>query len=298
VPFDTPDVLASKPRRDHTVVRHVTRWSTGPVGRLFWPSALIALMLVIAGVGAKTFLPHAAVVKHTPGPIGITSALPPTDQPAQAQPLPTFATGTDQPTADAPLPINTVRPGDQLAAWATPLSTKLGIPAVALQAYGYGEEVATHNQPACRLTWTTLAGIGKIESDHGRAQGATLQPDGTSLPSIIGPPLDGQSGRKSIPDTDGGVLDGDRSWDRAVGPMQFIPSTWKQWGIDADGNGEIDINNIYDASVAAADYLCASGRDLSTGDGWHSAVSSYNAVQAYIDDVFAAANDYGRRSRS
>ena len=290
------DVLTNGPARNGSVVGQVGRWSNRPAGRLVWAGALILVMLSFVLYAGIAVAPKAAIVNGTPSAHANTAAIPPSGGPESAQPLPTD-TGTFGQT-DAPLPINTVHPGDLLAAWATPLATKLGIPVVALQAYAYAELTATHNQPACRLQWSTLAGIGKIESDHGRAQGAVLRPDGTALPSIIGPPLDGQSGRKSIPDTDGGVLDTDRSWDRAVGPMQFIPATWKQWGVDADGNGEIDINNIYDASLAAANYLCSSGRDLSTSEGWHAAVASYNAVDIYINDVFAAANDYGRRSRS
>ena len=296
-------ILTNESARDGSVARHVTRWrwSTTSGPRLLWTAAVLVAMLGAVAYAGESYAPKAAIVHGGSSARGSTAAVPSTNDPEAAQPLPTdtgtFDAPSDGPTG-GPLPINTVHPGDLLAAWATPLAAKLGIPAVALQAYAYAELTATHNQPACRLQWSTLAGIGKIESDHGSAQGATLRPDGTSLPSIIGPPLDGQSGRKAIPDTDGGVLDTDRTWDRAVGPMQFIPSTWKQWGVDADGNGEIDINNIYDASLAAADYLCASGRDLSTSDGWHAAVASYNAVDAYINDVFAAANDYGRRSRS
>jgi hypothetical protein len=189
------------------------------------------------------------------------------------------------------------RPADALAAWAVPLATRLSIPATALQAYGYTELVLARTHPTCKLSWTTIAGVGKIESDHGRGAGATLQVDGRALPPIVGKALDGQGGRDSIPDTDGGRLDGDRTWDRAVGPLQFIPSTWQKYAVDADADGVSDPNDIDDAALAAGNYLCASGKDLSTPDGWYAAVLTYNAVRVYAADVYAAANSYGVRSK-
>jgi membrane-bound lytic murein transglycosylase B len=79
--------------------------------------------------------------------------------------------------------------------------------------------------------------------------------------------------------------------------MQFIPSTWNKYAADADGDGVADINNINDAALAAAHYLCAGNRNLSLPGDWWAAILSYNAVQAYAQDVFNAANDYGVRSR-
>ena len=101
----------------------------------------------------------------------------------------------------------------------------------------------------CNLAWWGLAGIGRIESDHGRVQDAHLLPNGDLLPPIIGVALTGAHGTALITDSTGGYA-------HAEGPMQFIPSTWAKWGTDATGAGTKDPNNIYDASLAAADYLC------------------------------------------
>ncbi|MCO8272553.1 lytic murein transglycosylase [Actinoplanes sp. TRM 88003] len=189
------------------------------------------------------------------------------------------------------------RPADALAGWAGPMGTRLGIPVVALQAYGYAELVLQRTTPACRLSWTTLAALGKIESSHGAANGAVLSTDGTSMPPIFGLPLDGKGGRQLIPDTDRGALDQDTTYDRAVGPMQFIPATWNTYKVDADNNGVADPNDIDDASLTAATYLCQGGRDLSKPESWWDAILSYNAVRPYAQKVSEAANDYGRRSR-
>ena len=78
------------------------------------------------------------------------------------------------------------------------------------------------------------AGIGRVESNHGRFGGAVLQPDGSAVPKIIGPALNGV-GFAYIADTDHGVWDTDTVYDRAVGPMQFIPGTWRSYGISASG---------------------------------------------------------------
>ena len=112
-----------------------------------------------------------------------------------------------------------------VATWAAGVSARTAVPAPALRAYG-GAELAQHvDTPGCRLSWNTLAGIGRVESDHGGLGRATLGPDGLSRPPIVGIALDGTRGTQEIRDTDGGRLDGDTVFDRAVGPMQFLPTT-------------------------------------------------------------------------
>lgn len=95
-----------------------------------------------------------------------------------------------------------------------------------------------------------------------------------------------------IRDTDGGALDGDRVYDRAVGPMQFIPTTWQRWGVDADGDGVANPDDLDDAALAAAGYLCASGGDLTTATGWQSAVLTYNRSDSYVREVLSRADGY------
>jgi membrane-bound lytic murein transglycosylase B len=162
----------------------------------------------------------------------------------------------------------------------------LGIPVMVLRAYHLAADRLAQEQPSCKLPWWLLAGIGHTESGH--AEGGRLTADGTTRGLILGPRLNGGiSGDAVITDTDHGLLDGDTVYDRAVGPMQFIPSTWANWGADGNGDGKKNPSNIFDATLAAARYLCADGRDLSTLPGLDAAVLSYNHSQPYLETVLA-----------
>ncbi len=176
--------------------------------------------------------------------------------------------------------------------WIARVASATGIPPRALIAYASAQLAIAAEQPACGIEWNTLAGIGAIESNHGRHGGAVLGDDGLSTPRIVGPALDGH-GVAAMRDTDRGVWDGDLTWDHAVGPMQFIPDTWRRWGADADGDGTADPDQIDDAALAAGRYLCAVG-PMTTSAGWRAAVFAYNHLDAYVDDVAAAANRYAK----
>jgi membrane-bound lytic murein transglycosylase B len=177
--------------------------------------------------------------------------------------------------------------------WVTSASRATGIGAVAVSAYGTASLRLARDQPGCRLGWTTLAGIGGIESGHGTTGDTVLLADGTTSQPILGPALDGTAGTATIrSDARSTRWHGDPLWDHAVGPMQFIPSTWRTWGADGNADGVADPNNIYDAAYATALYLCASGADLRTGQGWSRAIFSYNHSDDYVRSVLARANSY------
>lgn len=160
--------------------------------------------------------------------------------------------------------------------------TQSGIPATVLRAYRAAETSVGRTDPGCRLPWELLAAIGKVESGH--AGGGAVGPDGTTTRRITGPALDGR-GFALIGDTDGGSYDGDRRYDRAVGPMQFLPSTWARWGADGNGDGRADPDNVFDAALAAGHYLCAGDRDLGRDADLTEAVLGYNHSRAYLELV-------------
>jgi membrane-bound lytic murein transglycosylase B len=172
------------------------------------------------------------------------------------------------------------------------------IPRLVLDAY---RRAATSvQQRQCQLPWTALAAVGRVESDHGRAQGAHLTINGDIVPPIVGPPLDGQSGAALVPDTDHGRWDGDTVYEHAIGPMQFLPSTWAVVGRDGNGDGVADPNNIYDAALGAANYLCraAPPDQLNTDTGLSQAFHSYNHSDAYTQEVLALFHAYASVSLS
>lgn len=290
--------------RARDVARGVRTWSARPGGRVALPAVLL-LVLVVAGAAAGAIAIPMTASSRQAEPSGAATPSPTAEVPGGLAPLPTTAApglggATPSPGATptaTTAPPATGRPADVLAAWANQTGAKLDIPWVAMQAYGYAELVIQRTRPNCNLKWTTLAAIGKVESNHGR-HNATLGDDGSSSPRILGAVLDGTGGTQRILDTDDGTLDGDRTYDRAVGAMQFLPSTWKQHEVDADNDGLKDINDIDDAALAAGNYLCQGGRNLDVAQDWWNAILSYNDVRRYAQDVFTAANDYGSRSRT
>lgn len=142
------------------------------------------------------------------------------------------------------------------------------------------------------MSWSVVAAIGKVETDHGRFADARMLPNGDVQPPIIGLPLNGANGTAAIRDTDAGQLDGDSIWDRAVGPMQFIPSTWQRYGVDGGGDGIANPNNLHDAVHAAARYLCANGGGVA--ERLRSAVLAYNHADWYADEVLTLAERYAQ----
>ncbi|MFG1841114.1 lytic murein transglycosylase [Micromonospora sp. NPDC049175] len=316
------------PRQMATSAARATRaWAGRPSGRLTLPG-LFLLALVAATAAAGALLVPATV--RAPRPVSADASGTPTVPPGAASRLPTGPLPTGLvPTGPLPsgglpggglpsgLPSGGLpsglpsglptgpgigpgvggRPSDALAGWAQQISARVNIPAVAMQAYGYAELMLAQTNRSCALSWTTLAAIGQVESGHGSANGARLGQDGKALPKIIGLPLDGNGGRMRIIDTDRGVLDGDTTLDRAIGPMQFIPTTWQEIGADADKDGIKDPHDLDDAALAAGNYLCKGGRNLSIPGDWWNAILSYNDVRRYAQEVYDTANRYGRASR-
>ncbi len=161
------------------------------------------------------------------------------------------------------------------------------IPYPALRAYLRAAQVLADARPKCRLGWPLLAAVGRVESDHGRAGDTRLHPDGVSTPAIIGPALDGRGRVAPVPDSDGGRLDGDRTWDRAVGPMQIVPGTWTLIGVDGDGDGVRSPGDIDDAALAVGVHLCSAGVALDSRVGMRAALHRYNAAPSYAGLVLS-----------
>ncbi|WBB92885.1 lytic murein transglycosylase [Verrucosispora sp. WMMC514] len=295
-----PAVRLPGPR---AAARATRAWSRRPSGRLTLPGVFL-LVLVAATATAGALVVPATLGAPRPVAVDATADALPSDLTPSGQvpppgqfppPTATLPPGVTPPGTAGPVDG---RPSDALAGWARDTGAKVGIDPIAMQAYGYAELVLAETDRACGLSWTTLAAIGLVESRHGQANNAQLGADGRAVPEIIGLPLDGQGNRMRIADTDRGELDRDTTYDRAIGPMQFIPTTWEEIGADADNDGRKDPHNIHDAALAAGMYLCKGGRNLTIPGDWWNAILSYNDVRRYAQDVFDAANRYGQASRT
>ena len=179
---------------------------------------------------------------------------------------------------------------------ALPRADLLGdrIPRVALDAYLNAEALAPDIAAGCAVPWPVIAAIGRVESNHGRIHGPRrLAANGDVTPPIRGPALDGTRGTSAIADTDDGELDGDTTWDRALGPLQFIPTTWLELGRDGNADGIADPDNMYDAALTGAAHLCV--REPGNYDDpvdLRRALIAYNRSSAYADDVLVWIDRY------
>ncbi|MGH3937187.1 MAG: lytic transglycosylase domain-containing protein [Pseudonocardiaceae bacterium] len=258
--------------------------------------ALACAGLVVATLGGLAApLPDRGIAQPAPAVMAAPAALPTVPEPVRSPVVPQPpAPAEGQPEQQTGTELPSVAPQVAFSEWASRVAPVTGIPQRALQAYANAHAAMAATETGCQLTWVTLAGIALIESNHGSGPTRSLDPDGRPSSPIIGVPLNGGPGVRAIADTDGGFLDGDRVWDRAVGPFQFIPSTWANWRSDGDGDGVAEPQDIDDAAVSAARYLCAGGRNLATGEGWLQAILSYNNSVPYVQNVYTASQTYAR----
>jgi membrane-bound lytic murein transglycosylase B len=250
-------------------------------GRMHKATALVPLAVLsaawtasMAGVGGGT----AAAGDQTSGALPDGSTVP-----AEAIEAPASVT--------APGVVAPGVPRGQ-AAQAVDTASTSGIPAAALAAYQRAEAVINAADRSCELPWQLIAAIGRVESDHGRFGGNVLDDDGVAQPGIYGIALDGTRNTQRITDTDAGQYDSDEKFDRAVGPMQFIPSTWSVVGVDGDNDGRRDPQDIDDAALATAVYLCSGDDDLSGEQGQRASVYRYNHSNDYVDLVLSIMQAY------
>ncbi|WP_333617844.1 lytic transglycosylase domain-containing protein [Dietzia sp.] len=190
------------------------------------------------------------------------------------------------PTVTPPMP--TEKPAEQPADLP---AGPLGIPGIAMKAYQDSADRLGKEQPGCAMDWTLIAGIKKVESNHGNNGAFSIK--GDSITPILGPVLDGHlPGSEVIKDSDGGEFDGNKEYDRAVGPGQFLPSTWKRLGKDGNGDGKADPNNIFDSAYSTGAYLCQNGGSMEDPAQREAAILTYNNSHAYVQNVNAWATAY------
>lgn len=259
-----------------------------------WRSAVAmvpAAVLVVAGV--------AIAQSGTPSAVADRRSVPAV--PRQPLTQPDRSGSGVEPASEGPQPADPgLAPGLELPLGTVPGSSqpvrldRLGIPAPALAAYRLAAQLVSAADAACGVDWALVGAIGRVESDHARSGGNVLDAAGVAQPGIIGIPLDGRRGTATIYDTDGGRWDRDTVYDRAVGPMQFIPGTWRTVGSDADGDGVRNPQDIEDAATSTAVYLCSGPGDLRQSADLYQAVRRYNNSDSYARTVIAIADAYRR----
>ncbi|MCF6387172.1 lytic murein transglycosylase [Mycobacterium sp. MBM] len=240
--------------------------------------AVLTPLVLTLGVGASapivkpvletTVTPLAAVVPASDGDAGVTVVA------AMKAPRPFQTAGS---ALSAPPPAAVVSaPGN------------LRIPTVALNAYRNAERMMASAAPNCGMSWNLLAGIGRIESLH--ANGGATDVEGTAVKPILGPALDGTlPGNEVIVQS----RNNDRvTYARAMGPMQFLPGTWSRYASDGNGDGKAEVQNLYDATLAAARYLCSGGLNMRDQGQVMSAILRYNNSVAYARNVLGWAAAY------
>lgn len=251
-------------------------------------SALLIAGLVTAGSATNTTV-HTVAPQAAPEALLAASASSTGDA---ASPASDQTVGLVPAAPDAPRKLSAMTPPADGALGALPLQNialpggtgVLGIPELVLAAYRNAELALQSSQPGCGLPWNLLAGIGHVESNH--ASGGNTDAAGTTISPIFGPSLDGTlPGNEVIKAASGGFV-------RAVGPMQFLPSTWARYASDGNGDGVADPNNVFDAALAAGKYLCDGGLDLRDPAQQLRAVLRYNNSMTYASNVLSWSNAY------
>lgn len=153
-----------------------------------------------------------------------------------------------------------VAPATQAALTGNKIAVSPTVPAPAMRAYqeaASAVDTASAEQVGCNIDWTLLAGLGAVVSDHGRDEGR----------------LSAKGGQPK-------------------GPFQFTASIWDVYGADGNGDKARNVEDIDDSALAAALFLCATGKNLATESGTHAALESFNRDPDFVSLVLSAAATY------
>jgi hypothetical protein len=271
--------MPDQPRHSARPIGRALRRASGSRRTAF--TALLASGTLTAGV-------------VTAAALSLTSAGP-TD--LSATPVDAGAT-TSSPTATLESPA-TLDQGARVDVRVSPVADVradlTAIPLPAMAAYQRAADVIDRADGSCHLDWTVLAGVGQVVSRHGLVDGARMTHRGVIKPALVGKVVRNDAGQR-LTDTDAGRLDGDKRHDRAVGPMLLAPSTWNVVGVDADGDGKRNPQDIDDAALGVSVLLCSGHLDLRKDKELAKAVARINDDHGFVRTVLTAAADYARQA--
>jgi hypothetical protein len=240
------------------------------------------MMSVVIAAATVLVVAALALVAEPETPAGTEPAAAPEGSAAGDEAAPAAPSADSDAASDA-VDASARETPESAAATPSTGDADVDIPPIALDAYqraavGRCDEVG----------WATLAGIGKVESNHGRHGGAVPSADGGVAPLILGPQLDGSGAGGNTTPMPIGPWSGrwglGSEWQQALGPMQFLPSTFERYAPSPDA----DPHNLYDAAQAAAAFLCDG-----EGEGVEAAILRYNRSSSYVEEVGRWAAIYG-----
>lgn len=251
-------------------------------GRVTRPAFGIAVLTPVVLAGAVAATPSHTVAPANGADVTALAAVEPDGPDFQG----TTVVTVTKPPADFRFAANVPSPPPPAAVVSAVGGMR--IPAMALSAYRKAEQTMSFAAPDCGVSWNLLAGIGRIESSH--ANGGATDARGTAIRPIYGPALDGTlPGNEIIVQGNAG---GRPIYARAMGPMQFLPGTWSRYASDGDGDGKADPQNIFDAALSTARYLCSGGLNLRNQAQVLTAILRYNNSMAYAQNVLGWAAAY------
>jgi cell wall-associated NlpC family hydrolase len=198
---------------------------------------------------------------------------------ATRTPTPTRPATSSVPKTTTPPTQPKIPQASEFDEWASKTSQWLDIPLRAMTGYAKATVTLTKEIPGCHLSWVTLAAVGKVTSDHGRAQGGHVADTGA---------MDKALGTIEVRDFYNKVV----STANAAGPMQLSPSIWGKYKASANGSNP-DVQNIDDAALSTGRALCADGHDLSQGQTWWDSVSALQSSPLFLHRTLATVNVYG-----
>ena len=139
---------------------------------------------------------------------------------------------------------------------------------------------------SCRVDPAVLDGVIWSVSSGGDIQGRFYRSNGELSSGLFGQLGDGsRPNHATLPDTDEGVLDGNTEWDRPVGPLQILPTTWQTYRVDGNNDGVLNPQNLWDSAATAANVLCENG--AGTGGADEAALRVYTGSDQLAADVMA-----------
>lgn len=236
-----------------------------PAPRRRKPAVVIAAVVVVAGalVAGILLAPKQQETTNTAATAG-----PATSRPT-VKPTTTPQTSTPPKVPEA----------SEFDAWASKTSQWLDVPLRAMVGYAKATTKLSKDVPGCHLSWVTLAAVGKVTTDHGRAHGGQFGTTGV---------LDKPLGTIEVRDFSNKVV----STANAAGPMQLAPAIWGRYQASASG-GKPDVQNIDDAALTTGRALCADGHDLSQGQVWWDSVGTLQPAPLFLHRTLATVNVYG-----